>query len=201
MLKQLSRLMLILICLAWTSVAHAQIRSATLTGTVTDPQKAIVPGATVVVTNEGTNASQQLVTNEAGLFTAPLLPAGTYSVTVTLSGFAPFKRSGIILNATETVRVPVELSVGTLDQTVEVSAESPLLQTDRTSVSGAIGAEMIEALPNITQNPLAYAFLQAGAVPRAAAADTTEPEFVRHRRRRTAPVVGGRRQRRARVHE
>ena len=170
---QLSRLMLILVCLAWTSVAHAQIRSATLTGTVTDPQKAIVPGASVVVTNEGTNASQELVTNDAGLFTAPLLPAGTYSITVTLSGFAPFKRSGIVLNATETVRVPVGLSVGTLDQTVEVSAGSPLLQTDRTSVSGAIGAEMIEALPNITQNPLAYAFLQAGAVPRAAAADTT----------------------------
>ena len=99
MLKHLSRLMLTLVCLACTSVAHAQIRSATLTGTVTDSQKAIVPGATVVVTNEGTNATQQLVTNEDGLFTAPLLPAGTYSVTVTLSGFAPFKRSGIILNA------------------------------------------------------------------------------------------------------
>ena len=172
MLKQLSRLILILVCLAWTSVAHAQIRSATLTGTVTDAQKGVVPGATVVVTNEGTNSSQQLVTNEAGSFTAPLLPAGTYSITVTLSGFAPFKRSGIVLNATETVRVPVELSVGTLDQTIEVTAEAPLLQTDRTSVSGAVGAEMIEALPNITQNPLAYAFLQAGAVPRAAAAET-----------------------------
>jgi len=65
------------VCVAWTSVAQAQIRSATLTGTVTDPQKAIVPGATVVVTNEGTNASQELVTNEDGFFTAPLLPAGT----------------------------------------------------------------------------------------------------------------------------
>ena len=167
MLKHLSRLTLTLVCLACTSVAHAQIRSATLTGTVTDPQKAIVPGAAVVITNEGTNVSQELVTNDAGLFTAPLLPAGTYSLTVTLSGFAPFKRSGIVLNATETVRVPVALSVGTLDQTVEVSAESPMLQTDRTSVSGAVGAEMIDALPNITQNPLAYAFLQAGAVPRA----------------------------------
>src|SRR3954454_1912107 len=112
--------MLIVVCSAWTTVAYAQIRSATLAGTVTDPQKAIVPGATVVVTNEGTNVSQELVTNEAGLFTAPLLPAGTYSVTVTLSGFAPFKRSGITLNATETVRVPIELSVGTLGQTVEV---------------------------------------------------------------------------------
>jgi trimeric autotransporter adhesin len=164
--------MLVLICLAWTSVAHAQIRSATLTGTVTDPQQGVVPGATVVITNEGTNASLQLVTNDDGLFTAPLLPAGSYSVTVTLSGFAPFKRSGLILNATETVRVPVALSVGTLDSTIEVTAQAPLLQTDRTSVSGAVGAEMIDALPNITQNPLAYAFLQAGAVPRVAAADT-----------------------------
>src|SRR6185503_6911958 len=100
----------------------------TLTGTVTDPQKAIVPGATLVIANEGTNASQQLVTNDAGLFTAPLLPAGTYSLTVTLSGFAPFKRSGIILNATETVRVPVELSVGRVGQTIDVVAEAPLLQ-------------------------------------------------------------------------
>ena len=91
MLKHLSRLILTLVCLACTSVAHAQIRSATLTGTVTDPQKAIVPGAAVVITNEGTNVSQELVTNDAGLFTAPLLPAGTYSLTVTLSGFAPFK--------------------------------------------------------------------------------------------------------------
>ncbi|MEO7273371.1 MAG: carboxypeptidase-like regulatory domain-containing protein, partial [Vicinamibacterales bacterium] len=172
MITQLSRWMLIVVCLAWTSSAQAQIRSATLTGTVTDPQKAIVPGATVVVTNEGTNASQELVTNESGLFTVPLLPAGTYSVTVSLSGFTPFKRTGITLNATETVRVPVELSVGGVGQTIEVSAEAPLLQTDRTSVSAAVSAEMIEALPNITQNPLAYLFQQANAVPRAAAADT-----------------------------
>src|SRR5688572_19502855 len=67
MSKQLSRLMLILICVASTSVAHAQIRSATLTGTVTDPQQGVVPGATVVVTNEGTNATVRLVTNESGL--------------------------------------------------------------------------------------------------------------------------------------
>ena len=69
--------------------------------------------------------------------------------------------------------MPVELSVGGLDQTVQVSAEAPLLQTDRTSVSAAVGAEMIEALPNITQNPMAYLFQQANAVPRAAAADTS----------------------------
>ena len=175
MLKQrLCSLVLITVFIVFgASIASAQIRSSTITGTVTDPQKAIVPGATVVVTNEGTNVSEELVTNESGFFTAPLLSAGTYSVTVTLSGFAPFKRSGIVVNATETVRVAVELTVKALGETVEVSADAPQLQTDRTSVSGAVGAEMIEALPNITQNPLAYAFLQAGAVPRVSASDTS----------------------------
>jgi hypothetical protein len=162
----------ILLSLSCTSLAYGQIRSATITGTVVDPQKATVPGATVVITNQGTNVSEELVTTEAGLFTAPLLQAGTYTITVTLSGFAPFKRTGIVVNATETVRIPVELTVSQLGETVEVSAEAPLLQTDRTSVSGAVSAEMIEALPNITQNPLAYAFLQAGAVPRVSASNT-----------------------------
>ncbi len=164
---------LILLALSCSSVAHAQIRSATITGTVTDPQKAVVPGAAVVVTNQDTNASSEFVTTEAGFFTAPYLPAGTYTITVTLPGFAQFKRSGIVVRATETIRVPVELTVSQVGETVEVSAEAPLLQTDRTSVSGAISSDMIEALPNITQNPLAYAFLQAGAVPRVNAADTS----------------------------
>ena len=172
MLKARLCSLLVLASLAISSVAYGQIRSATITGTVTDPQKASVPGATVVITDENTNVSVEFVTTETGNFTAPALQAGTYTVTVTLSGFAPFKRTGIVVAATETVRVPVELSVSGLGETVDVSAEAPLLQTDRTSVSGAVGAEMIEALPNITQNPLAYAFLQAGAVPRVAATNT-----------------------------
>ena len=91
---------------------------------------------------------------------------------MTLPGFASYKRSGIEVATAETVRISVELTVSQVGETVEVSAEAPLLQTDRTSVSGAIGAEMIDALPNITQNPLAYAFLQAGAVPRNATNET-----------------------------
>jgi Carboxypeptidase regulatory-like domain/TonB dependent receptor-like, beta-barrel len=165
---------LILLSLACPSGAYAQIRSATITGTVVDPQKATVPGATVVITNQDTNVSTEVVTNVEGLFTAPYLQAGTYTITVTLAGFSTFKRSGIVVGATETVRVPVELTVSQLGETVEVSAEAPMLQTDRTSVSGAMGAEMIEALPNITQNPLAYAFQQQNVVPRNLAQNTSD---------------------------
>ena len=162
----------ILLTLVWAGSALAQIRSATITGAVTDPTKAVVPGATVIVVNQDTNSRTELVTNEAGLFTAPYLPAGTYSIEITLPGFANFRRSGISVATAETARVNVELTVSKVGETVEVSAEAPVLQTDRTSVSGAVGAEMIEALPNITQNPLAYAYLQAGVLPRVAASDT-----------------------------
>ena len=120
----------------------------------------------MIVTNEGTNIATELVTNEAGQFTALYLPAGTYRIEVKLTGFATFRRTGIALASSDIVRVPVELTMAQVGETVQVSAEAPLLQTDRTSVSGAVGAEMIEALPNITQNPLHYAMLQAGAIGR-----------------------------------
>jgi trimeric autotransporter adhesin len=165
----------ILLTLACASAAFAQIRSATITGAVTDPTKAVVPGATVVVINQDTNSRTELITNDDGLFTAPYLPAGTYTVEVTLPGFSTFRRTGIAVSTAEAVRVAVELAVSKVGETVDVVSEAPLLQTDRTSVSGAIGAEMIDALPNITQNPLAYAFLQAGAVPRNATNDTQSP--------------------------
>ena len=162
----------LLVGLCLPSLASAQIRSGTITGTVADASKALVPGASVVVTNEATNSSTDLITNEAGQFTALYLPAGTYKIEVALAGFATFRRTGIVLASTDTVRVPVELAMAQVGELVEVSAEAPLLQTDRTSVSGAVGAEMIEALPNITQNPLQYAMLQAGAIGRNSTQDT-----------------------------
>jgi trimeric autotransporter adhesin len=165
--------LLVLLVLTCSSAAFAQIRSATITGTVADPQKAAVPGATVVITNQDTNVSTEFTTNESGLFTAPYLPAGTYTITVTLTGFAPFKRTGVAVAATETVRIPVELTVGQLGETVLVSAEAPLLQTDKTSVSTAVSAELIESLPNITQNPLQYIQNLPGAIGRVASSDTT----------------------------
>jgi Carboxypeptidase regulatory-like domain len=163
----------LLAILFFPSMAPAQIRAGTVTGTVVDSSKAVVPGASVIVTNEATNVATELVTNDAGVFTAPYLPAGSYTVRVSLPGFATFVRNGIALASTETVRVTVELTVAQASETVTVAAEVPLLQTDRTSVSGAVGAEMIEALPNITQNPLQYAMLQAGAIGRNSTQDTT----------------------------
>ena len=112
------------IVLGYPCLASAQIRG-TITGTVSDTSKAMVPSATVVVTNEATNISTELLTNEAGQFTALYLPAGTYKIEVTLAGFATFRRTGIALASTETVRIPVELTVAKVGETVECIAPAP----------------------------------------------------------------------------
>jgi trimeric autotransporter adhesin len=153
--------------------ASAQIRSATITGTVTDSTGAVLPGAAVVVTNQDTNATTDLVVSDAGIFTAPYLPAGPYTVTVTLAGFSTFKQTGIPVETAQTVRIAVELKISTVGETVEVGASTGLIQTDSSSVEGAMSAKMIESLPNLTQNPLQYAMLQAGAVGRPSSQDTT----------------------------
>jgi hypothetical protein len=164
---------LIALCLALAAPAQAQIRSATITGTVTDSTGGVLPGASVVITNQETNAATTVPANDEGLFTAPYLAAGTYTVTVTLEGFTAFKRTGIILTTAQTVRVAAELKVSTFGETVEVAAAAPLLQVDNATVESGTTAKMIEALPNITQNPLSYAMLQAGVVGRPSTSDTT----------------------------
>jgi hypothetical protein len=163
----------LLLGIVFTSLAHAQIRSGAITGTVSDASGAVIPRAVVVVTNQATNIAITAVTTDAGLYTAPYLLAGSYTVAVTASGFAPHRQVDIALATAQTVRVDVVLRVGSVEQAVEVVSTAAQLQTGSSTVSGAVLSEMIDALPNITQNPLYYAALQPGVVPTNNSLNTT----------------------------
>jgi hypothetical protein len=156
-----------------SSNLYAQIRSATITGTVRDATQAVIPDADVVITQQETGIAATIKTTAAGIYTAPYLAAGTYTVSVKVPGFAPYKRTGVILAVNQTVRIDVDLKIGTIEQTIEVSAQAVQIQTDTSTVQGAITSLMIDALPNPTENPLHYATLQAGVAPRNATGDTT----------------------------
>src|SRR5262245_36644813 len=95
-----------------TSTLFAQIRSATITGTVKDASGAIVPDAAVIVTQQETGIATTIKTTAAGVFTAPYLAAGTYTVTVNLPGFAAYKQAGIPVAVNQTVRIDIDLKVG-----------------------------------------------------------------------------------------
>jgi hypothetical protein len=185
----------LLLFLGFSTLAHAQIRSSAITGTVTDASGAVIPNATVMVTDQATNVATPATTTEAGLYSVPYLPAGTYTVAVTASGFAPYRQVDIALATAQTVRVDVVMRLGTVEQAIEVTATAAQLQSDSSTVSGAVQARMIDALPNITQNPLYYAALQAGVVPSNASSNTTNLDSfgigVNGRRQFSALSVNG----------
>ena len=156
-----------------SSISYAQIRSATITGTVRDASEAVIPDAAVVVTEQETGTTTAVKTTAAGIYTAPYLAAGTYTVAVNAQGFVPYRQTGIALAVNQTVRIDVDLKVGATEQTVEVSAQAAQIQTDSSTVQEAVESQTINVLPNPTDNPLYYASLQNGVVPRTAMGDTT----------------------------
>ena len=101
----------------------AQTTLGTIRGTIADQQQNIVPGATVVVTDESTGVAREARSDEQGLFEIPNLRPGTYTVTATLTRFKTMTRSGVVLRAASIVRADLILEVGGLQEVVSVTAE------------------------------------------------------------------------------
>ena len=143
-----------------------QVKSSAITGIVTDPSGAVVPNADVVVVNQQTNIQVAVKTNAAGEFAVPYLESGQYTVTVKgPQGFQAFRKTDIVMGTGTTVRVDVALVTGSVTTTVEVKADAVALQTESATVQGAVSTDIINNIPNINNNPLYYATLQAGVVP------------------------------------
>lgn len=152
--------------LAVTGTLCAQVRSATITGTVMDSSGAVIVDADVVARDEATNVEYRSKTTQTGVYTLPYLAAGTYSVTISKSGFQRYTTTGVQLSASQTVKVDGTLSVGSETTQVDVQSSAAQLQSESSTITAAISSQVIEAVPNITQNPLYYATLQNGVQPR-----------------------------------
>src|SRR6266536_2005903 len=109
---------------------RAQLSRGSLTGVVTDSTAAVIPNAKVTVTNPNTGASWQTFTNANGQYSVPNLPPGPYELTFEAASFKKLVRSGIELGATEVLRVDATLEVGAVTDSVQITAESPRLQTE-----------------------------------------------------------------------
>lgn len=159
--------LLCVICLAILSAAipaHSQAVYGNIYGTVTDSSGALVPNATVTVTDVAKGTTSVVQSNTSGEFTADHLIPDVYNVNVSAAGFQNFQQSGIQVFADTSVKVQIVLTVGAADQTIEVSASSvPFLKTDRADVSTVFAAQEIQNLPIPGRNFTGLQLLLPGA--------------------------------------
>jgi Carboxypeptidase regulatory-like domain/TonB-dependent Receptor Plug Domain len=126
---------------------RAQTTNGTLVGTVTDAQGAVIPNASVTVKNTGTGIERKVQTNTSGEYGVYPLQPGAYEVTASANGFQSKVVSNVVLEVAANVKVDVQLAVGNITESVSVTANAALLQTQDASVGGTITSTQIDALP------------------------------------------------------
>ena len=128
--------------------AHAQVLYGTITGTVSDATGAVIPNASLLLTNQGTAEVRTVTTNAQGEYAALNLPPGTYTITVARNGsFAGFTQKNIAINANQQVRVDVALQPSSVSTEVTVNTAPPLLQTETAEVNHSISQTQVAELP------------------------------------------------------
>ena len=154
-------------CLCLTIFAPSvsgQANTGIILGTITDTTGAFVPDCKVTVTNVGTGVSKEFVTDATGNFRVSYLIPGTYQVTAEVTGFKRAIQTGITLQVDQKAAVNLTLEVGAVSETVEVSAQAPLLQTQSVEQGQVITRKLLEELPLNIRDYAQLATLQTGTV-------------------------------------
>ena len=153
----------VLACLLCTPVT-AQVTTGTIVGTVSDTN-GVVPGASITIKEVNRGTSDTSVTDASGIYTAPFLTPGTYSVEVNVPGFKKWVRTGVVLQVNQRARVDVTLEVGAIEETTTVVASVPLLRTDSSEVGTVIEERAIKELPLNGRNFATLVYLTPGVTP------------------------------------
>ena len=142
----------------------AQANTSSIRGIVTDPTGAVVPQADVTLTNTGTGVKSAIKTNASGEYLFEFLPPGNYRVEAQAPGFKSFVRDGIVLDLARQLRIDVGLETGQVTETLDVTAQAPLVETENGSLGTVVQNQMLTGLPNLSRNPQSYELLSPGVV-------------------------------------
>ncbi len=155
-----------LVCAALLLVAAipaaGQIFSASVTGLVTDPNAAVIPGAEVTISNVGTQDTRSASTGAEGRYNFSSLLPGVYELRVESPGFKSFVRSEIRLQGSQDAEIDVQLELGEVTETVEVTAEAVMLDTQSANQTASLDRSEITEMPLSFRNPLALVHTNAG---------------------------------------
>jgi Carboxypeptidase regulatory-like domain/TonB dependent receptor/TonB-dependent Receptor Plug Domain len=124
-----------------------QAASGTINGIVSDNTGAVIPDAAVIVRNEGTDFARSVTTNQNGQYVVEFFPIGKVRITAKKDGFTTLERSGVELTAADILTVDLKLAIGNVQQSVEVTAEGTLLQTQTQAVSSLVTNQQITEMP------------------------------------------------------
>lgn len=163
----------VLLCL--TGLTRAQEFRGTISGAVVDPSGAVIPGAQIVVKEIHTGTTNKTQSDAAGQYVVPFLLPGDYTVTATSKGFETLTRSGITLQAQAHPIVDLSLKVGNTDETVEVTAQAPLLDQTNASVGQVISTQSVADLPLNGRTPVVLTELSVGVISTSAPGGTVHP--------------------------
>ncbi|HZT70290.1 MAG TPA: carboxypeptidase regulatory-like domain-containing protein [Terriglobia bacterium] len=140
--------------------------NGSISGIVTDPSGAVVPGAQVTATNTETGIKQSAKSDSAGFYSFPELPIGPYTLTVVHTGFKEFRQTGLVINANSSIRVDVQLEVGETKQSVTVSSTAVHIETTNTQMGEVITGSVMTSIPLNGRSYTDLLALQPGVVPR-----------------------------------
>jgi outer membrane receptor protein involved in Fe transport len=144
--------------------AIAQVQNGQFSGTVTDPSGAAVPNAKVTITNQATNLSVTVTSNQTGAYSAKELPVGTYKITVEASGFKTFSDVGVVLNAGSIAHVDAKMALGQAREVVEVTSQEVAVNTEDSKLASTVSSTQINNLPLNGRNVFDLMQMSAGAV-------------------------------------
>ena len=144
---------------------HAAEVTATISGTVKDATGAVVPKATVTLTNKATNVSRTVMTDSGGSYLFTLVGIGTYRLTVEQTGFRKYVREGIVLNVNQNAKLDVALRVGASEQVGEVTGDVTQVDTLSATLGSVETLRRIVDLPLVERDTFQLGLLQAGVFP------------------------------------
>ena len=160
-------LLLISLCTV-TAWGQVDVASATLKGIITDPNDAVIAGASVTATNTEKGISRTVTTNAEGAYHIPVLPPGTYRIEIEKQGFKRAINESLPLTVGQSVVYDVQLQTGSVTAQVSVTADSALIDVERTQQANSISTRQVENLPNVGRTFQAYVYTLPGVASSAA---------------------------------
>jgi hypothetical protein len=168
------------VCLLAAPPTWAQSTAATVTGSVVDDQKAVLPGATITIKNVESGQVRTTIADSTGNFRLVGLPPGRYELTAELSGFRTAIRSDITLSVAQEVSLVMALKIGTLEEAVTVTAETPVVETSRSALGTTITTATIEELPIAGRNFATLSQLTPGVTSTAGGGISSSGQLTRN---------------------